>query len=304
MWSYILPFLFLSSYCGLFTAGQQIYDVWQTTWDRSKLFTSSPPSSPINFVSSGPSGDLTIGVNDGSVYQDIVGFGGTLTDSAALTLSNLKSRNSNNYWNVLRYMFDTTDGANAAGLSYIRVPIGASDFSASVYSLDDSSGDTSFSQFNINRSPGYLFSTLKDILSVNSRIKIHILPWSPPGWMKDSGSMNGGTLKSNMVQYYSTYLLKAAQGFQGMGIPLYAITIQNEPLNDNPTYPTCTMTPSMEGQIGRSLRDKLNSNGLGNVKIIGFEVYSVSFLGDYPISLIQNYGDAFDGVRYEFPGLL
>lgn len=296
MRSLIPTLLAFSACCGL-SAGQQIYDVWQTTWDRSKLFTSSPPSSPINFGSSGSSSDLTIRVDDGSVAQEIAGFGGTLTDSAALTLNNLKSRNSNNYWNLLRYMFDTTDGANAAGLSYVRVPIGASDFSASVYSLDDNSDDTSFSQFDINRAPSYLFSILKDIYSVNPRVKIHILPWSPPAWMKDNGSMKGGTLKSNMVQYYSTYLLKAAQAFQRMGFPLYAISIQNEPQNDNPTYPTCTMTPSMEGQIGMSLRDKLNSNGLSGVKIIGFE-HNWVYAGDYPVSLMQSYGSAFDGVGF------
>ncbi|ESK83394.1 glycoside hydrolase family 30 protein [Moniliophthora roreri MCA 2997] len=296
MRSLIATVLTLSACCRLST-GQQIYDIWQTTWDRSKLFTSSPPSTPINFTPSAPSSDVTIGVNDGSVSQEIAGFGGSLTDSAALTLNNLKSRNSNNYWNLLRYMFDATDGANAAGLSYVRVPIGASDFSASVYSLDDNSGDTSFSRFDINRAPSYLFSVLKDIRSVNSRVKIHIVPWSPPGWMKDTGSMKGGTLRSDMVQYYSTYLLKAAQGFQGMGIPVYAISIQNEPRNDNPTYPTCTMTPSMEGQIGTSLRDKLNSNGLGSVKIIGFD-HNWVLAGDYPVSLMQSYGNAFDGVSF------
>ncbi|ESK85316.1 glycoside hydrolase family 30 protein [Moniliophthora roreri MCA 2997] len=285
MWPLISTILALSACCRL-CAGQQINDIWQTTWDRSSLFTSLSPSSPINFGPSGSSSNLSIQVDDTSIAQEIVGFGGSLTDSSALVLNNLKSRNPDSYQNLLRYMFDETDGANAAGLTYVRVPIGACDFSESVYSLDDVSGDTSFSQFDINRAPSYLFSVLKDILSVNPRIKVHIVPWSPPGWMKDTGTMTGGTLRSDMVQYYSTYLLKAAQAYQEMGIPLYAISIQNEPMNDNPTYPTCTMTPSMEGQIGMSLRDQLNSNGLENVKIIGFD-HNWVYAGDYPISLLD-----------------
>ena len=65
-----------------------------------------------------------------------------------------------------------------------------------------------------------------------------------PGWMKDTSTMNGGNLLS---QYYGvcksnhnillavsidddhkdpTYLLKAVQGFQSKGIPIYAISIQ------------------------------------------------------------------------------
>ena len=47
---------------------------------------------------------------------------------------------------------------------------------------------------------------------------------------------------------------------------------QNEPQNSNPTYPTCTMTPDIEGRIGSSLRSLLNSNGLSSVKVIGYEV--------------------------------
>ncbi|KAE9407542.1 glucan endo-1,6-beta-glucosidase [Gymnopus androsaceus JB14] len=280
---------------------QQIYDIWQTTWDRSTLFAplTRNTSSVINFSS--PASLPTSSVNilvDGTVqYQDIVGFGGSLTDSAASTLKNLKNINSGNYWNLLGYMFNPTDGANAAGLNYIRVPIGASDFSASVYSLDDSNGDTSFSKFNINRTPAYVFEVLKDIQSINYLMKVHILPWSPPAWMKDSGTMNGGSLRTDMVSFYPTYLLKAVQGFQGMGIPIFAISLQNEPQNSNPTYPSCTLIPDIEGQIGTALRSLLNSNGLSNVKIVGYE-HNWNNAGTYPVTLMQDSPTAFAGVAF------
>ncbi|KAF5378899.1 hypothetical protein D9615_006856 [Tricholomella constricta] len=262
-------------------ASQQIWDIWQTTWDRSKLLTSLAPSSPINFVAPGANGDANIVVSDSQLFQTIAGFGATLTDSSALVLNNLKSRNAGNYNNLLNYMFNSADGANAAGLNYIRVAIGASDFSAGAYSLADTSGDTSFNSFNINRAPSYLFSVLQDIKGVNGQIKVHLVPWSPPAWMKDSGTMNGGSLKSQYVGNYATYLLKAVQGFQSKGIPVYAISIQNEPQNSNPTYPTCTMTPSIEGQIGTGLRTLLNNNGLSGVKVVGYEVPVSSILLDH-----------------------
>ena len=100
-----------------------------------------------------------------------------------------------------------TDGANSAGFSYLRIPLGASDFSANgeqtsprrlvclstlgwqtadthtrrhaVYSFDDVSGDNALNSFNINNAPSYLFSVLNDIRSINSLLRIHILPWSP-----------------------------------------------------------------------------------------------------------------------------
>ncbi|KAJ7473368.1 glycoside hydrolase [Mycena latifolia] len=278
-------------------ATQQIYDIWQTTWDGSKLFTSLAPSSPVNFVKPGATASADITVSDSTIYQSIIGFGGTLTDSSALTLSNLKAQNSGNYWDVLQRLFSPRDGAAAAGLSYLRVPIGATDFSAKLYSLDDVNGDTSFSQFNINNQPSYVFSVVADILSVNTILKVHIVPWSPPGWMKDSGTMNGGSLKSNLVSAYPTYLLKAVQGFKSHGIPIFAISVQNEPQNSNPTYPSSTLTPATEGQIGAALRSLLNSNGLSSVKIIGYD-HNWNNAASYPVQLMQADGAAFDGAAF------
>ncbi|KAJ7664594.1 glycoside hydrolase family 30 protein, partial [Mycena polygramma] len=276
---------------------QQIWDIWQTTWDRQKLFTSLAPSNPINFGTRGSAASADIVVTETTVFQTINGFGGSLTDSSALTLNNLKTKNSANYWSVLGSMFDATDGANAAGLSYLRVPIGASDFSAKVYSLDDTSGDTSFSKFNINNSPAYLFSVIKDILTINPALKVHILPWSPPAWMKTTGTMNGGTIQSGFVSAYPTYLLKAVQGFKNQGINVYAVSVQNEPENSNPTYPTCTMTPAIEGQIGAALRTLLNNNGLSGVKVVGYE-HNWNDAAAYPVTLMQDDGGSYDGVAF------
>ena len=94
-------------------------------------------------------------------------------------------------------IYTATDGVDSAGLSYLRVPLGASDFSASgadlsyfaavyrthsccpAYSYDDQSGDTSLSAFNINRAPSYVFSVINDIRAINPYLKVHVLPWSP-----------------------------------------------------------------------------------------------------------------------------
>ncbi|KAJ7153355.1 glycoside hydrolase family 30 protein [Mycena filopes] len=278
-------------------ASQQIWDIWQTTWDRQKLFTSLAPSTPINFGARGTAASADIVVTETTAFQTINGFGGSLTDSSALTLNNLKTKNSANYWSILGHMFSVADGADAAGFSYLRVPIGASDFSAKVYSLDDVSGDTTFKSFNINNAPAYLFSVIKDILTINPALKVHVVPWSPPAWMKSTGTMNGGTIQSGFVSAYPTYLLKAVQGFQNQGIKIYAVSVQNEPQNSNPTYPTCTMTPAIEGQIGAALRTLLNSNGLSAVKVVGYE-HNWDNAATYPVQLMQDDGGSYDGVAF------
>ncbi|TFK18841.1 glycoside hydrolase [Coprinopsis marcescibilis] len=296
-----LRFLIVSVALALGRA-QQIQDIWQTTWDRSRLFSSVGPPNPINFVNPGPIGDADIVVNDNAQYQDMLGFGATLTDSSALVLDNLKvygftRRNPTNYWNVLRYMFNPADGANSAGLNYIRIAVGASDFSQYVYSLNDVAGDTSMSRFNMSRVPSYAFSVLRDIQATNSQVKLHLVPWSPPAWMKSSGTMNGGSMLPQYVDAHALYLLKSVQGYQAQGFPIYAISVQNEPQHSNPTYPTCTMTPDIEARISVRLKSLLNSNGLSNVKIIGYE-HNWNNAATYPVDLVRQAGDAISGVGF------
>ncbi|KAA1474162.1 glycoside hydrolase [Dentipellis sp. KUC8613] len=278
-----------------------IWDIWQTTWDRSKLYTSLKPSSPINFGSPGAIGSADIDVDDSSTYQSVWGFGGSLTDSSAKLLSNLKSQNSGNYWNLMNTLFDPTDGAQAAGLTFIRIPLGASDFSANDYSFDDSNGDTSLNNFNSNAPPSYLWSVLSDIKSINSYLRIIVTPWSPPGWMKDSGTMNGGNFESSMINTYANYLLKCVQAFQSHGFTLYGLSIQNEPENSNDSYPTCKTSASLEAQIGTALRSLLNNNGFSYVKLIGFD-HNWDDAGGYPVQLMQQAGDAFAGVAFHCYG--
>ncbi|KAI0648146.1 glycoside hydrolase [Trametes meyenii] len=277
---------------------QQIWDIWSTTWDRSSLFTYNNLSpNPITFNSPGAIGAADIVINDGQTFQSVWGYGASLTDSSALVLNNLKNKNVDSYWKLLKYMFDPTDGANSAGFSYLRIPLGASDFSASVYSLDDVKGDTAMKHFDINKTPSYVFSVLNDIRSINSVLRIHLLPWSPPGWMKDTGTMNGGNFLSKYSTAYAKYLLKSLQAYQSKGVNIYAIGVQNEPENWNPTYPTCVMTPAQEAQIAKTLRTLMNNNGFSGVKIIGYD-HNWNDAGGYPVELMNDGASAFAGVAF------
>ena len=112
------------------------------------------------------------------------------------------------------------------------------------YSLDDVNGDTSFNQFNINNQPSDVFDILSDIKVINRYLRVIIAPWSPPAWMKDGGTMNGGaletqyatqctlqistreTLLTTMIMADATYFLKAVQGFESKGISVYGVSIQ------------------------------------------------------------------------------
>jgi len=269
--------------------GQSISGI-VTTSDQQQLL--SPISGSLSFSSdSSSSADITI--DPSTVYQQIVGFGSSITDSAAAAMSDLKAANPSMYQQYLQNAF-TPQGA---ALNYLRVPIGSSDFSNTTYSLDDTSGDTSFNSFEIDNAPSYLFSTLADIAAVNSNAKIHILPWSPPAWMKDGNTMNGGSLSSQYVSAYPTYLLKAVQAFKAKGLPVAAVSIQNEPENSNPTYPSCSMTADVQATIAKSLRSLLDSNSLSDIKVIGYE-HNWQDAGTYTVDMVQDAPSAFSGVSF------
>ena len=96
--------------------------------------------------------------------------------------SPLQNTSPSSYQSLLDYLFDPTDAANSAGLSYIRIPLGSSDLSANAYTYDDVAGDTTLARFSINSTPSYVFSTLNDIKNINNRLKLHFVPWSPVSW--------------------------------------------------------------------------------------------------------------------------
>ncbi|KAJ7119122.1 glucan endo-1,6-beta-glucosidase [Mycena epipterygia] len=281
------------------TVAQEISDIWQTLHNQSSLFTHLNSSNLASFANtSSASSDITL--DETTAYQTLKGFGASLTDSSAQSLSQLKSTNLSAYSELLHKLFDPTFDAPSAGITYLRVSLGASDFSAKSYSYDDTPGDTSLSKFNITAAPSYVFDVLNDIQNINNILNVHLVPWSPPGWMKDSKTMNGGNFNSNMTDFYAQYLLKALQGFESKGVHIYAISIQNEVLNSNPTLPSCKMTYQEEGAIGAALRPLMKSNGFSAVKLIGFEHNWSSY--QYPVSLMKAYSDVFDGVAFHCYG--
>lgn len=84
----------------------------------------------------------------------------------------------------------------------------------------------------------------------------------------------------------ANYLLKCLQGFNSKGVSVYAISIQNEPENSNPTYPTCKFTAAQEAAVGRALRSAMNGAGFSGTKIVGYD-HNWSDAAGYPVQLVR-----------------
>src|ERR671930_912978 len=169
----------------------------------------------------------------------MTGFGGSITDSSASVLYSLSptARDA-----AMRQLFDPNTGD---GLDFLRQPIGASDFVAGAqdYSYDDMPpGQTDYLQqhFSIAHDEAQILPLLREAEAINPDLTIMASPWSPPAWMKTSGSLIGGRLIDDPRIYlsYALYLVKFLAAYRDQGVDVKYLTVQNEPQNRHPSmYP-------------------------------------------------------------------
>jgi len=167
------------------------------------------------------SGTAGVNVDQNTKYQRWDGFGGAFNEMGWDALSVLSP---DQVTNAMKLLFDAQAGANFA---YGRIPIGASDYAMSWYTLDDTAGDYSMSKFSIERDQEKLIPFIKAALQVRSDIHLWASPWVAPSWMMDSGS----NMKSDAQtqQAYALYLAKFVQEYGKIGITIGAVHPQNEP---------------------------------------------------------------------------
>lgn len=182
-------------------------------------------------INNSSNNDSIIIIDPSITYQNIDGFGAALTGSSCYNLSQM---DKNERFKFLEETFSLKKGY---GTSYIRVSIGCSDFSLDEYTCCD---EPNIDKFHLTSEEiKYVIPILKEILSINPTIKILASPWTCPKWMKVNNltelkpydSWTGGQLNPLYYQDYATYFVKWIEAFQNNNIPIYSITIQNEPLN-------------------------------------------------------------------------
>ena len=206
-----------------------------TTDDQTMQLTPQPTVS----FSTASGGSNVVYLDETQVYQPIEGFGAATTDSAMYLLNEVAqpaqlSQAMNNLF---------TRQGNGIGLSFLRNPMGASDLARSAYSFDDNSGqaDPTLAHFSIAHDQVDIIPLILKAKQLNPQIKVMANPWSPPGWMKDSGSMIGGSLLSSMYTPFANYFVDYLQAYAAAGVHVDYISLQNEPLYVPADYPGMCM---------------------------------------------------------------
>lgn len=245
-----------------------VVSVWITTPDRSQLLN---PAAPTQFGDGGATGQ-TITINSSQTFQTMDGFGASLTDSSASLLYSLPQAQRDE---VMASIFSPTRGI---GMSMLRQPIGASDFvDGPHYTYNDlPAGQTDLSQsrFSIAHDEARILPLLRQALQLNPQLKIMASPWSVPAWMKTNNSLVGGRVKDDPAYFrsYALYLLKFVQAYEAAGVPIYALTIQNEPQNRTPdSYPGTDLPVAHQNAVINELGPMLEQAGLGDVLIISYD---------------------------------
>src|SRR5882672_3529417 len=233
---------------GPLAGASDVVQAWVTTADQSRLLAREPDTS---FGTAAPLA-IRIDIDTGRRYQEMVGFGAAVTDASAWLIQN--RLNETQRAALLKELFGRDGGL---GLSFTRISIGASDFSLTHYSLDDPPGgkpDPELAHFSIEPNRAYLLPVLKAARAINPELRIVASPWSPPGWMKTSGSMVSGRLLPEAQPALANYLIRFVDAYAAEGVPIFALTLQNEPGFEPGNYPGMRLDPKERASIiGRYL---------------------------------------------------
>ncbi len=245
--------------------GVQTANVWLSSADGGRKLA---PLGPLAPVSPDAASGTKITLDTSKQYQEMVGFGAGMTDASAyLFMEKLAPE-------ARRQLFAELFGESGIAINFVRVPVGASDFSPTHYSLDDmpkGERDPALDHFSMAGADKWQNAALKAAKEANPGMKLMASPWSAPGWMKTTDSLIKGRLNPGdygvFAEYFSRYLSEMDQ----RGLPVEWLTIQNEPHFEPENYPGMRVEPNERAEIiGKHLGPLLKARGQ-NTRILDWD---------------------------------
>jgi glucosylceramidase len=238
---------------------------WLTRGDQSALLAEQ---TPVFFGQTG-SAPLTVVIDPTVTYQAMEGFGAAMTDASAIILN--QRLNPTQRDALMTELFSPTHGI---GLNYLRLPMGATDFSTSHYTYHDlpaGQTDPTLASFSIAPDEINRIPLLQQAAGLNPDLTLMASPWSAPAWMKTNGSLYGGSLRSQNYDAYALYFKEFIEAYANHGLAIDTLTVQNEPLHTSSTYPTMSMTTFQQSAfIGDHLGPLLAASGI-NTQILAYD---------------------------------
>jgi glucosylceramidase len=234
-----------------------------TTADSTTLRLT--PTDTLMFKPSEPTseGKVYVFVDPRKTFQPFLGIGGALTDAAAETFAKLPVGRQEE---VLAAYYSTDRGI---GYTLGRTNINSCDFSSERYTYV-TEGDKDLRSFSIAHDLRFKIPLIKRATATSgNRLKLFASPWSPPAYMKDNNDMlHGGHLRPEYFHAWALYYTKFIESYRKEGVPVWGITIQNEPMATQ-TWESCVYQSADERDFLKNhLGPVMARQGLRDVNII------------------------------------
>jgi glucosylceramidase len=232
-------------------------EVWLTTADETQKLARQA-----NLAAAGAAtGAEAVTIDPSKRFQRVHGFGAAMTDASAELFSKLPEEKRRA---IMAELFGRKNGG--LGLSFTRLTVGASDFSRTHYSYDDTPGnipDPELRHFSIEPARQYVLPRVREALAINPDLKVMISPWSAPAWMKTTKSLIQGQLEPRYYPAFAQYLARTVEAFGRERVPVSMLTIQNEPNFEPDSYPGMRVNPPQRAAIiGRHLGPLFKARGI------------------------------------------
>lgn len=243
------------------TEGKQV--TVYTTADSTDLRLSETGKAEFRELIQPKETQVCVFVNPEKTFQTFLGIGGALTDASAETFAKLPPEKQEE---LLKAYYDTQKGI---GYTLARTNINSCDFSSDSYAYV-AEGDKDLQSFSIEHDMKYRIPFIKKAIeAAGGKLTLFASPWSPPAFMKDNNNMlHGGKLKPEFFQSWADYYVKFINAYEKDGIPVWGLTIQNEPMATQ-TWESCIYTADDERDFLKNyLGPAITKAGLGDKKII------------------------------------
>jgi glucosylceramidase len=235
----------LVCFAGAFAQAQQMpVQSWITTTDEHGIVVGLEKQPDLAFGEDAQDGVAAIHVNEKVTYQRMEGGGAAFTDGAAWLINQKLSPVQRD--EVMKRLFDPVEGI---GMSFLRNPVGSSDLTREWYTLDDNAADRndpSLPHFSIDHDLSDVIPLTLTARKLNPKLTLMINAWSPPAWMKSSGSLVAGDALPQYYAHHANYFVKAIQAYEDHGLHVNYVSLNNEPTCcEEVNYPSLrTITPT------------------------------------------------------------
>ncbi|XP_053482745.1 lysosomal acid glucosylceramidase isoform X1 [Ictalurus furcatus] len=205
-------------------------------------------------------------------YQHVKGFGGAMTDAAAMNILFLSTGAQNQ---LLRQYF------SPEGIEYnvVRVPMASCDFSTRLYTYADSPDDYSLLNFSLAEEDTRMkIPLLQRAQALSARpLSLFAAAWSSPAWLKTSGALIGkGSLKGKPggkeYKTWAQYYIRFLEEYEKHNLSFWGLTTGNEPTAGeltNYSFQALGFTPELQRDwIAMDLGPALHSSPYAKTRLM------------------------------------